>query len=31
LLIGFAEERPAITAAQIEAVSNELVAISPEK
>jgi general secretion pathway protein A len=30
LLIGFAEERPTITAAQFEAVSQELVAISPE-
>jgi general secretion pathway protein A len=30
LLIGFAEERSTITAAAIEAVSNELVAISPE-
>lgn len=30
LLIGFAEERPGITAAQIEAVADELVAVAPE-
>lgn len=30
LLIGYAEEQPAIAAAQIEAVSNELVSVAPE-
>jgi type II secretory pathway predicted ATPase ExeA len=30
LLIGFAEERPAVTAAQLEAVSQELVTVAPE-
>jgi type II secretory pathway predicted ATPase ExeA len=30
LLVGFAEEQPSITAAQLEAVSDELVVVSPE-
>ena len=30
MLIGFAEERTTITAAQLEAVSHELVAVVPE-
>jgi hypothetical protein len=30
LLIGYAEEQPIISAAQIEAVAEELVAVAPE-